>query len=239
MSKISKVYCVVVVKVDCINFYILLQVVKFVKEILLIKQDVIVEVVIWFGVDLCKVDQMVCGMVNLLYGIGKIVCVVVFVVGEKVDVVVVVGVDVVGSDDLIERIQGGWLEFDVVIVVLDQMVKVGCIVWVLGLCGLMFNLKIGIVIVDVVKVVVDIKGGKINFWVDKQVNLYFVIGKVLFDEKLLVENYGVVIDEVLWFKLFLLKGCYLKKIIVLMMMGLGILVDLFIICNFVGEQFFW
>lgn len=65
--------------------------------------------------------------------------------------------------------------------------------------------------------------------------MYFVIGKVLFDEKLLVENYGVVIDEVLWFKLFLLKGCYLKKIIVLMMMGLGILVDLFIICNFVGE----
>ncbi|WP_031744068.1 50S ribosomal protein L1, partial [Mycobacterium tuberculosis] len=180
-------------------------------------------------------DQMVRGTVNLPHGTGKTARVAVFAVGEKADAAVAAGADVVGSDDLIERIQGGWLEFDAAIATPDQMAKVGRIARVLGPRGLMPNPKTGTVTADVAKAVADIKGGKINFRVDKQANLHFVIGKASFDEKLLAENYGAAIDEVLRLKPSSSKGRYLKKITVSTTTGPGIPVDPSITRNFAGE----
>ncbi|EUA20555.1 50S ribosomal protein L1 [Mycobacterium xenopi 3993] len=140
--------------------------------------------------------------------------------------------DVVGSDDLIEKIQGGFLDFDAAIATPDQMAKVGRIARILGPRGLMPNPKTGTVTNDVAKAVADIKGGKINFRVDKQANLHLVIGKASFDEKRLAENYGAAIDEVLRLKPSTSKGRYLKKVTMSTTTGPGIPVDPTITRNF-------
>ncbi len=135
------------------------------------------------------------------------------------------GADAVGAEDLIERIQGGWLDFDAAIATPDQMAKVGRIARVLGPRGLMPNPKTGTVTTDVTKAVNDIKGGKINFRVDKQANLHFVIGKASFDDNKLVENYGAALDEILRAKPSTAKGRYVKKVTVSTNTGPGIPVD--------------
>jgi large subunit ribosomal protein L1 len=150
---------------------------------------------------------------------------VVFAVGDKAEQAQAAGADLVGSDDLIEKIQGGWLDFDAAIATPDQMAKVGRIARVLGPRGLMPNPKTGTVTPDVAKAVNDIKGGKINFRIDKQANLHFVIGKASFDEKNLVENYSAALEEVLRLKPSSSKGRYLKKITVSTTTGPGIPVD--------------
>lgn len=160
MSKTSKAYRAAAAKVDRTNLYTPLQAAKLAKETSSTKQDATVEVAIRLGVDPRKADQMVRGTVNLPHGTGKTARVAVFAVGEKADAAVAAGADVVGSDDLIERIQGGWLEFDAAIATPDQMAKVGRIARVLGPRGLMPNPKTGTVTADVAKAVADIKGGK-------------------------------------------------------------------------------
>ena len=189
------------------------------------KFDPTVEVALRLGVDPRKADQMVRGTVNLPHGTGKTARVLVFATGDRAAEAEAAGADVVGSDDLIEKIQGGWLEFDAAIATPDQMAKVGRIARVLGPRGLMPNPKTGTVTPDVAKAVADIKGGKINFRIDKQANLHFVIGKASFDEKLLAENYGAALDEVLRLKPSSSKGRYLKKITVSTTTGPGIPVD--------------
>ena len=134
------------------------------------------------GVDPRKADQMVRGTVNLPHGTGKTARVIVFAAGDKAAEAEAAGADVVGAEDLIERIQGGWLDFDAAIATPDQMAKVGRIARILGPRGLMPNPKTGTVTADVTKAVTDIKGGKINFRVDKHANLHFVIGKASFDD---------------------------------------------------------
>jgi large subunit ribosomal protein L1 len=131
----------------------------------------------------------------------------------------------VGGDDLIERIQGGFLDFDAAVATPDQMGKVGRIARILGPRGLMPNPKTGTVTPDVGKAVSDIKGGKVNFRVDKQANLHLVIGKTSFDETRLVENYAAALDEVSRAKPSSSKGKYLKKVVVTTTMGPGIAVD--------------
>jgi large subunit ribosomal protein L1 len=163
--------------------------------------------------------------VNLPNGTGKTARVVVFAVGDKAEEALQAGADVVGTDELIERIQGGWLDFDAAIATPDQMAKVGRIARILGPRGLMPNPKTGTVTADVAKAVSDIKGGKINFRIDKQANLHFVIGKASFDEKKLVENYGAALDEILRAKPSASKGRYLKKVTVSTTTGPGIPVD--------------
>ena len=174
---------------------------------------------------------MVRGTVNLPHGTGKTARVIVFAVGEKAAEAEAAGADAVGAEDLIERIQGGWLDFDAAIATPDQMAKVGRIARVLGPRGLMPNPKTGTVTPDVAKAVADIKGGKINFRVDKQANLHFVIGKASFDEKL-VENYGAALDEILRAKPSSAKGRYVKKIVVSTTTGPGIPVDPAVTRNF-------
>src|ERR1700760_4495249 len=147
------------------------------KETSKVKLDATVEVAIRLGVDPRKADQMVRGTVNLPHGTGKTARVIVFAAGEKAAEAEAAGADVVGSDDLVARIQEGFLDFDAAIATPDQMAKIGRIARILGPRGLMPNPKTGTVTMDVTKAISDIKGGKINFRVDKQANLHLVIGK--------------------------------------------------------------
>jgi large subunit ribosomal protein L1 len=187
--------------------------------------DATVEVAMQLGVDPRKADQMVRGTVSLPHGTGKTVRVIVFATGDRAAEAMAAGADAVGSEDLIERIQGGWLDFDAAIAAPDQMAKVGRIARILGPRGLMPNPKTGTVTPDVAKAIVDIKGGKINFRVDKQANLHLIIGKVSFDTDKLVENYAAALDEVLRSKPSTAKGRYLRKVNFSTTMGPGIPVD--------------
>ncbi len=168
---------------------------------------------------------MVRGTVNLPHGTGKSPRVAVFAVGEKAAEASAAGADIVGSDDLVQRIQEGFLDFDATVATPDQMAKVGRIARILGPRGLMPNPKTGTVTLDIAKAVQDIKGGKINFRVDKQGNLHIVIGKTAFTDEQLIENYGVALDEIVRVKPSASKGRYLKKITFTTTMGPGILVD--------------
>src|ERR1700755_81587 len=232
MSKNSKAYREAAEKVDRDRLYTPLEAAKLAKETSSKKQDATVEVAIRLGVDPRKDDPMVRGTVNLPNGTGKTARVVVFAVGDKAEAAEAAGADVVGSDDLIERIQGGWLDFDAAIATPDQMAKVGRIARILGPRGLMPNPKTGTVTADVTKAISDIKGGKINFRVDKQANLHLVIGKASFEEKKLAENYGAALDEILRAKPSSSKGRYLKKATVSPPTGPGIPVDPAVTRNF-------
>ena len=223
--KRSKAYRQAAEKVDQSRFYSPLEAAALAKETSPSKMDATVEVAMQLGVDPRKADQMVRGTVNLPHGTGKTVRVIVFATGDRAAEAAAAGADVVGSDDLIERIQGGWLDFDAAIAAPDQMAKVGRIARILGPRGLMPNPKTGTVTPDVAKAIVDIKGGKINFRVDKQANLHLIIGKVSFDTEKLVENYAAALDEVLRSKPSAAKGRYLKKINFSTTMGPGIPVD--------------
>src|SRR6201999_4587703 len=176
MSKTSKAYRAAAEKIDRNNLYSPLEAAKLAKETSSTKQDATVEVAIRLGVDPRKAAQMGRRTVSLPQGTAKTARVAVFAVGEKAEQAQAAGADVVGSDDLIEKIQGGWLDFAPAIATPDQKPKVGRIARVLGPRGLMPNPKTGTVTPDVAKAVADIKGGKINFRVDKQANLHFVIG---------------------------------------------------------------
>ena len=235
MSKKSKAYAEAAAKVDKSKLYSPLEAVKLAKDTSSKNTDATVEVAIRLGVDPRKADQMVRGTVNLPHGTGKTAKVIVFAVGDKAAEALAAGADEVGAEDLIEKIQVGFLDFDAAIATPDQMAKVGRIARVLGPRGLMPNPKTGTVTPDVAKAVTDIKGGKINFRVDKQANLHFIIGKASFDEKKLAENYGAALDEVLRAKPSSSKGRYLKKVTVSTTTGPGIPVDPSVTRNFAEE----
>ena len=188
------------------------------------------------GVDPRKADQMVRGTVNLPHGTGKTARVIVFAAGDKAAEAEAAGADVVGADDLIARIQEGWLDFDAAIATPDQMAKVGRIARILGPRGLMPNPKTGTVTMDVAKAVADIKGGKITFRVDKQSNLHLIIGKACFPVERLVENYAAVLDEVMRAKPAAAKGKYLRKVTFTTTMGPGIPVDPNLTRNLLAED---
>jgi large subunit ribosomal protein L1 len=189
------------------------------------KFDPTVEVALRLGVDPRKADQMVRGTVLLPHGTGKTARVLVFATGDRAEEARAAGADYVGSDDLIERIQGGFLDFDAVVATPDLMGKVGRLGRVLGPRGLMPNPKTGTVTADVSKAVSDIKGGKIEFRVDRHGNLHFVIGKASFVDAALVENYAAALDEVLRLKPSAAKGRYVRKVALTTTMGPSIPVD--------------
>jgi large subunit ribosomal protein L1 len=189
------------------------------------KFDQTVDVAMRLGVDPRKADQMVRGTVNLPHGTGKTARVLVFAAGDKAADALAAGADYVGSDDMVEKINGGWLDFDAVVATPDLMGKVGRLGRVLGPRGLMPNPKTGTVTTDVAKAVSDIKGGKIEFRVDRHSNLHFIIGKASFSESQLTENYAAALDEVLRLKPSSAKGRYLRKVTVSTTMGPGVPVD--------------
>jgi large subunit ribosomal protein L1 len=187
--------------------------------------DSTVEVAMRLGVDPRKADQMVRGTVNLPHGTGKTARVAVFATGAKAEEAIAAGADVVGADDLVARVADGFLDFDAAVATPDLMGKVGRLGRVLGPRGLMPNPKTGTVTNDVGKAVTDIKGGKIEYRVDRQANLHLIIGKVSFSEDQLVENYAAALDEVIRAKPSAAKGRYLRKVTFSTTMGPGIPVD--------------
>jgi len=224
--KRSKGYRAAVSLIDGERLYGPLEAVRLARETTTTKRfDATVEVALRLGVDPRKADQIVRGTVNLPHGTGKTARVAVFATGEKADEARAAGADVVGADDLVDRVAAGFLDFDAAVATPDLMGKVGRLGRVLGPRGLMPNPKTGTVTNDVAKAVTDIKGGKIEFRVDRQGNLHFVIGKTSFADQALLENYAAALDEVMRAKPSAAKGKYLKKVTVSTTMGPGIPVD--------------
>src|SRR5713101_3064767 len=223
--KRSKSYRQASEHIDRTRLYTPSEAVTMAKSNQVTKFDPTVEVALRLGVDPRKADQMVRGTVNLPNGTGKTARVLAFATGDRAEEARAAGADYVGSDDLIERIQGGFLDFDAVVATPDLMGKVGRLGRILGPRGLMPNPKTGTVTPNVGKAVTDIKGGKIEFRVDRHGNLHFVIGKASFADRSLVENYAAAIDEVIRLKPAAAKGRYLRKITVATTMGPGIMVD--------------
>jgi large subunit ribosomal protein L1 len=225
VSKRSKSLRAADAKVDREKLYAPLEAVRLAKETSTTKFDGTVEVAFRLGVDPRKADQMVRGTVNLPHGTGKTARVLVFATGDRAEAARAAGADIVGADELIDEVSKGRLDFDAVVATPDLMGKVGRLGRVLGPRGLMPNPKTGTVTPDVAKAVTDIKGGKIEFRVDRHANLHFIIGKASFSETALAENYAAALDEVLRLKPSASKGRYVKKVTVSTTMGPGIQVD--------------
>ncbi|SDQ14755.1 50S ribosomal protein L1 [Quadrisphaera sp. DSM 44207] len=223
--KRSKAYRAAAEKIDRERSYAPLEAVRLAKDTSVTAYDATVEVALRLGVDPRKADQMVRGTVNLPHGTGKTARVLVFATGERAAQAEAAGADVVGGDELIERVAGGFLDFDAAVATPDLMGKVGRLGRVLGPRGLMPNPKTGTVTMDVARAVTEIKGGKIEFRVDKHANLHFVIGKVSFGEQQLVENYAAALEEVLRLKPAASKGRYVEKATIATTMGPGVPVD--------------
>lgn len=221
----SKAYRRAAELVDATRLYTPVEAVRLARQTSPSRIPATVEVAMRLGVDPRKADQMVRGTVSLPHGTGKTARVAVFATGERAEEARAAGADIVGADDLVERIAGGFLDFDACVATPDMMGKVGRLGRVLGPRGLMPNPKTGTVTNDVAKAVTDIKGGKISYRVDRQANLHLVIGKTTFTDTQLAENYAAVLEEVLRAKPSTAKGRYLKKVTVTTTMGPGIPVD--------------
>lgn len=192
---------------------------KLVKETSSVKFDATVEAAMRLNVDPRKADQMVRGTVSLPHGTGKTARVLVFAVGDKAADAEAAGADEVGGDELIEKVSKGYTDFDVAVATPDLMGKVGRLGKVLGPRGLMPNPKTGTVTMDVAKAVKDIKGGRIEFRVDKHANLQFIVGKCSFEAAQLAENFRAVLEEVERLRPSTIKGRYIKKASISTTMG--------------------
>lgn len=225
MSKTSKAYKEQAAKVDRSKLYHPLNAAKLVKDTSSKNFDATVDVAVRLGVDPRKADQLVRGTVSLPHGTGKTVRVAVFAEGTNATAAQEAGADIVGTDELIEQINAGTIDFDVAIATPDQMAKVGRVARVLGPRGLMPNPKTGTVTPDVAKAVKEVKGGKISFRVDKASNLHAAVGKASFTPEQIAENYGALLDELIRIKPSSAKGIYLKKITLSSTTGPGVPVD--------------
>ncbi|MFI0417614.1 50S ribosomal protein L1 [Spongiactinospora sp. 9N601] len=235
--KRSKGYRNAASQIDREHLYAPAEAAKLAKDTSATKFDATVEVALRLGVDPRKADQMVRGTVNLPHGTGKTARVLVFATGDRAEEARQAGADIVGADELIDEISKGnrLNEFDAVVATPDLMGKVGRLGRVLGPRGLMPNPKTGTVTPNVTKAIGDIKGGKIEFRVDRHANLHFIIGRSSFSERQLVENYAAALDEVLRLKPSAAKGRYLKKVTFSTSMGPGIPVDPNIVRGLVAE----
>ena len=225
MTKRSKAYRAAAEKIQSGVLYTPAEAVALAKTTSVTKFDSTVDVVLRLGVDPRKADQMVRGTVSLPHGTGKTARVVVFAQGERAEQALAAGADEVGSDDLIAKVAGGYTDFDAAVATPDLMGKVGRLGRVLGPRGLMPNPKTGTVTMDVAKAVTDIKGGRIEFRVDRAANLNFIIGKVSFTQEQLTENVQAVLDEVVRLKPSTSKGRYILKATMATTMGPGIPLD--------------
>ena len=223
--KRSKAYRAAAETIDAAQLYTPEEALALAKAGASAKFDETIEVAMRLGVDPRKADQMVRGTVNLPNGTGKTARVLVFATGEKAAAAEEAGADEIGADELIEKVAGGYLDFDAVVATPDLMGKVGKLGRVLGPRGLMPNPKTGTVTMDVAKAVTDIKGGKIEFRVDRHANLHFIVGKASFTPEQLKENYFAALDEVLRLKPSAAKGRYVKKVTIASTMGPGVAVD--------------
>ena len=225
MVKRSKKYREASEKIDRNNLYTANEAIALVKSMPEYKFDQTVEAVLRLNVDPRKADQLVRGSVNLPNGTGKTAKVLVFARGPKATEDLEAGADIVGDDDLVQKVADGFLDFDSVVATPDMMGKVGRLGRVLGPRGLMPNPKTGTVTMDVTKAIKDIKGGKVDFRVDKNGNLSFLIGKLSFTEQALDENFKAVADEIKRLKPSTVKGRYVTKATITSTMNPGVPVD--------------
>jgi len=221
----SKRYNSLVEKIDNTTPYALADAVALVKELKSTKFDETVDIAINLNVDPRHADQMIRGAVVLPNGTGKTVRVAVFAKGTKMDEAKAAGADIVGNDDLVESIQAGNIDFDVLIATPDTMGLVGKIGRILGPKGLMPNPKTGTVTMDVTKAVTDSKGGKVTFRVDKKGNIHAGIGKVSFSKEALIENINTVMSSINKSKPSTAKGRYVTKFAVSLTMSPSVIVD--------------
>jgi large subunit ribosomal protein L1 len=206
--------------------YTLTEAMPLVKKAAYAKFDETVEVAMRLGVDPKHADQMVRGTVVLPHGLGKSKRVVVIASGDKVREAREAGADEVGTDDLVQKIQGGWLEFDAVVATPDMMKSVGRLGKILGPRGLMPNPKTGTVTVDVARAIKEVKAGKVEFRVDKTGIIHCPVGKVSFEAEKLAENAGALISSVIKAKPATAKGKYVRSIVISSTMGPAVPVEL-------------
>ena len=224
--KKGKKYLAALEKVEPRRKYTLEDAVTLLKEIAFAKFDETVELTMWLGVDPRKADQLVRGTIVLPHGLGgKTKVVVVIAQGDKVREAEEAGADIAGGDDIVDRIKGGWLDFDALIATPDMMGKVGQLGKILGPRGLMPNPKTGTVTMDVKTAISETKAGKVEYRVDKTGVIHSPVGKVSFDDEKLLENVRVLINAVMKAKPTTAKGRYLKKINVAATMSPGVLLD--------------
>jgi len=212
-------------EIDTERVYHPLHAVRLIKSQELTRFDPTIEVHLRLGVNVRHADQQLRGTISLPHGTGKTVKVAVFAEGDKAREAETAGADVVGGEDLAKRIQEGFDDFDVAIATPDMMGTVGKLGRILGPSGKMPNPKSGTVTFDVGKAVTDVKGGKVEYRTDRAGIIHIGIGKRSFDERQLLENYGVVIEEIVRMKPAAAKGRYLKSITIAQTMGPGIPLD--------------
>jgi large subunit ribosomal protein L1 len=225
MSKVGKKYEAAAKLVDK-PAYTLTDAMPVLKKAAFAKFDETVEVAMRLGVDPKHADQMVRGTVVLPHGLGKSKRVIVIASGDKVREGREAGADEVGGDDLVQRIQGGWMDFDAVVATPDMMKSVGRLGKVLGPRGLMPNPKTGTVTLDVARAVREVKAGKVEFRVDKTGIIHCAVGKVSFEPDKLAENAAALIQSVLKAKPATAKGRYVRSIVISSTMGPGFPIDL-------------
>ena len=225
MAKKSKKFQDAAKKVDSTKAYSVEEAVALAKEVDFAKFDATVEVAYRLGIDTRKNDQQIRGAVVLPNGTGKTQRVLVFAKGEKAKEAEAAGADYVGDADMVQKIQGGWFEFDVVVATPDMMGEVGRLGRVLGPKGLMPNPKTGTVTMDVTKAIDEIKAGKVTYRADKAGNIHVPIGKVSFDDAKLMENFRTIHDVILKAKPATAKGQYVKNVSVTTTFGPGVKVD--------------
>lgn len=209
-------------KIDSTKAYSVEEAVALAQETNFAKFDATVEVSYNLNIDVKKADQQIRGAMVLPNGTGKTQRVLVFARGAKAEEAKAAGADFVGEDELVDKINGGWLDFDVVVATPDMMAIVGRLGRVLGPRNLMPNPKTGTVTMDVTKAVNEIKAGKVEYRVDKAGNVHVPIGKVSFEDQKLVENFKAIFDTILKAKPSAAKGTYVKNIAVSSTMGPGI-----------------
>ncbi|WP_159887854.1 50S ribosomal protein L1 [Paenibacillus puerhi] len=214
MAKHGKTYLEAAKLIEADKFYEPLEAIELVKKSARAKFDETVEVAVRLGVDPRKQDQAVRGVVVLPHGTGKTKRVLVFAKGEKAKEAEAAGADFVGDQDVINKIQQGWFDFDVCVATPDMMSEVGKLGRILGGKGLMPNPKAGTVTFDVAKAVQEIKAGKIEYRLDKAGQIHAPIGKVSFDAEKLAENFKALVDALNRAKPAAAKGVYLKNIAV-------------------------
>lgn len=225
MAQKSKAYRAAAEKIEAGKYYTPAEAVAIAKETGSAKFDSTVEVALKLGVDPRKADQMVRGTVNLPHGTGKVARVLVFATGPAAEAAAAAGADEVGGDELIAKVEGGYTSFDAVVATPELMGKVGRLGKVLGPRGLMPNPKTGTVTPDPAKAVTDIKGGKIEFRVDKHSNVHFIVGKASFSQDQLKDNINAALEEVVRLKPSSAKGKYVIKGAVSTTFGPGIPLD--------------
>ena len=224
--KRGKKYLAALEKVEFGKKHTLEEAVAKLKEIAFAKFDETVELTMWLGVDPRKADQLVRGTIVLPHGLGGAAKkVVVIAQGDKIKEAEAAGADIAGGDDIVEKIKGGWLEFDALIATPDMMGKVGQLGKVLGPRGLMPNPKTGTVTMDVKTAIEETKAGKVEYRVDKTGVIHTGVGKISFDENKIVENTRALIDAVAKAKPSTAKGKYMKKVNLASTMSPGILLD--------------